>query len=413
MRPVPVELLPANTGRDLPAIAQGWLAPQLRSHEAIEEFERHFGAMLGNGLAYSFSAGRVALAAILDALGVSAEDEVIVPGYTCVAVPNPILFIGARPIYADIERSSLNISASTVLPLLTRRTKAIVVQHSFGLPVNMDELLALAQHRGIPIIEDCTHALGATINGQQVGAMGDASFFSLEQTKVISAGAGGVAYARDPALSAKLHRFQQRCAILPSQQVRRMMGYLAYSVLLRDPRWSSHFPNAHYYLERLNLIGGPNTSVQEMRCEEPPAFACRLSGAQARVGSAQLAQLPQNLAHRRAIAAVYDQALAGSRVETFSGPPGSRPTYVRFPIRVRDKPALARDLQRQRIQLGMWFTAPVHPGEVEQSRAGYAAGSCSAAEEAVANVANLPCHPRMTLSDARLVVRAVLESANA
>ena len=413
MRPVPVELLPANTARDLRAIAQGWLAPNLRSQDAIEVFEREFTAMLGDGRAYSFAAGRVALAAILDALGIGAEDEVIVPGYTCVAVPNPILFAGAKPIYADIERSTLNVSAATVLAVLTPRTRAIVVQHTFGLPVQMAELLALARHRGIAIIEDCTHALGATINGQTVGAMGDAAFFSLEQTKVISAGAGGVAYARDPALSAKLHHFQRRCAIPSPRQTRRMMGYLAYSVLLRDPRWSSHFPNAQYYLERLDLIGGPISTDQEMRCEKPSAFACRLAGAQARVGSTQLAQLAENLARRQVIAAIYEQALEGGRVGTFPGPPGARPTYVRFPIRVRDKHELARDMQRQQIQLGLWFTAPVHPVEVSQARAGYAVGSCPEAEAAVANVANLPCHPRMTAADARRVVQAVLDSVHA
>jgi dTDP-4-amino-4,6-dideoxygalactose transaminase len=409
----PVELLPANTTKDFGAVALGWLAPNLGSEAAIAAFECHFAAGLGEGQAFSFAAGRVALAAILDALGVAAGDEVVIPAYTCVAVPNPILFAGARPVYADIERATLNLSAATVLPVLSAKTRAIVVQHTFGLPCRMDELVSLARQRGIAIIEDCSHALGASMNGRPVGVSGDASFFSLEQTKVISAGAGGVAFVRDPALASRLKAFQRKCCVPATDKTRRMMGYLAYTALLRDPRWSAKLPNAQYYLARLNLIRGPISTDEEMRCDRPADFEGRLSGAQARVGSVQLRHLADNLAQRRAIASIYDELLRDSPVTTYSGPSGSVPAYVRYPIRVRDKHGLARDLRDQAIQLGLWFTAPVHPVEVPQSKAGYAPGSCPEGESAVAVVANLPCHPRMTLADARRVAAAVIESRHA
>src|SRR5689334_5824789 len=102
-----IELLPANTSVDLTSIALGWLNPAGAGSASIERLESLFAALLGGGRARTFAGGRVALMAILDALGIGAGDEVIVPGYTCVAVPNPVLFAGAVPVYADIERSTL------------------------------------------------------------------------------------------------------------------------------------------------------------------------------------------------------------------------------------------------------------------------------------------------------------------
>jgi dTDP-4-amino-4,6-dideoxygalactose transaminase len=328
-------------------------------------------------------------------------------------VPNPVLFIGAKPIYADIDPLTLNITAESVARVLSPRTRAIVAQHTFGLPAPMASLALLARQRGIPLIEDCTHALGATIDCEMVGTLGDAAFFSFEQTKVVSAGAGGVTFSRDGNLGSRIAAFQSRCVAPAVRDARQIMSYLAYSLLFRDPRWASRFPHAGYYLSRLRLMAGPETTAAEMVCERPPGFSKRWSGAQARVGLSQLRQLSVNLRSRRSTAAVYAAGLAGSRVGLFHPEPSAVPSFVRYPVRVRDKPGLAADLRRVGIQLGMWFTAPVHPEGVPQARAGYLVGSCPHAEAAVADVVNLPCHPRMNAEDAQRVIEAVLASSHA
>lgn len=411
--PRAIELLPANTAADTSAILAGWLLPDMGGDRLIRRFEGEFASRLGGGVASAFSAGRVALSAILDAIGVGAGDEVVVPGYTCVAVPNPILFAGARPVYADIDPATLNITAQSVEQVLTTRTRAIVAQHTFGLPAPMTSLCALARSRGIPVIEDCTHALGATYGGHAVGTLGEAAFFSFEQTKVVSAGAGGVAFTRDAALGARIQAFQARCIPMPARQARQMMGHLAYSVFMRDPRWAARFTYAAYYLSRLGLVAGPETTAAEMNCERPASFARGWSGAQARVGLSQLERLDWNLEQRRTIARTYHDRLAGTRIGLFSAPAEVAPAFVRVPVRVRDKFKLAGELRESGIQLGLWFTAPVHPAGVPQARAGYEPGTCPNAERAVAEVANLPCHPRMVTSDAVRVAEALLRSAHA
>lgn len=407
-----VELLPSNTVEDLASVLRGWIAPNSSAARSIQRFEEEFATILGARGCVSFGAGRVALAAILDAIGIRAGDEIIVPGYTCVAVPNPVLFLGARPVYADIERETLNVSARTIEPLISSRTRGIIVQHTFGFPALMREIISLAQKKSLVVIEDCTHAFGATVGGSQVGTLGHASFFSLEQTKMCSAGAGGIACAADSQLLSGIRKFQQDSVFPGAGEVRRMMAYIAYTILLRDPRWSSKIPNAGYYLNRLGWMAGPETTDAEMHCERPENFHTRLSAAQARVAYSQVSRIKRNVGIRRELAAIYDSEFHASRVETFAEPAGASAAYVRYPIRVKNKAGLAADLKKQNIQLGLWFTAPVHPVQVPQDRAGYTAGSCPEAELAVSHVANLPCHPRMTVADARRVARAVLESPN-
>jgi perosamine synthetase len=410
---VPVELLPANTGVDMPAILLGWLAPSWRAASLVSGYEERFAGLLGGGSARAFSAGRVALAAALDALGIEAGDEIIVPGYTCVAVPNPILFAGAVPVYADVDSETLNLDPLSVIERITPKTKAIIVQHTFGYPAAVSELVQLARRYGLAVIEDCTHALGATIAGKPVGTFGDVAFFSSEQTKVISTGTGGMTYSPIPELAARIVQFANRCDPPKPANARKMMAYLAYTVVLRAPKRALRFDKADYYLQRLGLMSGPQNSPEEMRCERPESFALQLSGAQARVGLTQLGQLQHNLARRRRIASLYFQAFAGTHIQTFSSAPGSDPAFVRFPLRVRNKTAFATALAEKRIQAGLWFTAPIHPIEVSQERAGYRAGSCPTAERAVLEVANLPCHPRMTDEDARRVADAVLACEHA
>ena len=112
-------------------------------------------------------------------------DEVLVQAFTCVAVPNSVLWAQATPVYADID-ATLNIDPIDVEKKITNRTKAIIVQHTFGIPADMDALVALAKKHNILLIEDCAHSLGATYKGKKVGTFGDAAFFSFGRDKVVS-----------------------------------------------------------------------------------------------------------------------------------------------------------------------------------------------------------------------------------
>jgi len=159
-------------------------------HEG-REFEREFAAFVGCRHAVAVANGTVALELALHALGIGPGDEVIVPSRTFVATASCVLMRGACPIFADVDRISGNVTAETVRPLLSPRTKAMIVVHLAGWPCDMDPLLDLGRHSGVKVIEDCAQALGAEYKGLHVGSLGDAAAFSFCQDKIMSTGGEG------------------------------------------------------------------------------------------------------------------------------------------------------------------------------------------------------------------------------
>ncbi|HPY80345.1 MAG TPA: DegT/DnrJ/EryC1/StrS family aminotransferase, partial [Bacteroidales bacterium] len=136
------------------------------------KFECEFAKQLSKNVAFSFWKARVALYAILKGMGIGDGDEVILPGYTCVMDVNPIKYLGAKPVYVDIEPAMYNINPDLIEAKITGRTRLIIAQHTYGYPCDMDRILAIAARRGLPVIEDCCLSLGSTYKGKPVGAFG-------------------------------------------------------------------------------------------------------------------------------------------------------------------------------------------------------------------------------------------------
>lgn len=400
-----VDMLSSNAWEDMLAFVPGAWHALLERVESTRRFEAMFADRHGGGYASAFGAGRVALSAILHALEVSAGAEVIIPAYTCVAVPNPVIFSGAVPIYADIDPNTLNLDPMAVANRISSRTAAIVVQHTFGLPQPLEEIRALARRHGVRLIEDCTHALGAVSADGMVGTTSDAAYFSFEQSKVMSTGAGGMTFTRSSDLARRIARFQSRCRCPSASEDLRRLGYVAFLACARGRLPGLTERRLAYYLRRLGLVQPPVTTDQEMHCQLPHDFRVMMGPGLAYLGRFQLARLEGNLSRRRAIAAYYDEHLP-SGCGRIVAPEGSLPAYVRYPVRVDDKQRFRDFMGLRGIDVGDWFSAPVHPASVPQAAAKYVVGSCPNAERAVNQVANLPCHPRMSLADAARVVEA-------
>jgi dTDP-4-amino-4,6-dideoxygalactose transaminase len=156
-------------------------------------FEKEFASFAGCSHAIALANGTVALEAALRALGVGPGDEVITSSRTFIASASCAVMLGARPMMADVDRESQNVTAESIRRLITPRTKAIVAVHLAGWPCEMDDILALARDRGIKVVEDCAQAHGATYKGRPVGSMGDVAAFSFCQDKIMTtAGEGGM-----------------------------------------------------------------------------------------------------------------------------------------------------------------------------------------------------------------------------
>ena len=173
------------------------------------EFEREYAEFVGCQHAIALANGTVALELALHALGIGAGDEVIVPSRTFIATASSVVARGARPVCADVDRESQTLTAATIAPLITPRTKAIIPVHLAGWPCDMVPILELAKSRGLAVIEDCAQAHGAEYRGRPVGSWGDMAAFSFCQDKIITtAGEGGLLVTNNTELWDKAWRYK-------------------------------------------------------------------------------------------------------------------------------------------------------------------------------------------------------------
>lgn len=164
----------------------------------IADFERRFAALCGTRYALATNSGTAALHSAYFAVGVGPGTEVIVPAYTFFASATPVLQCGARPVFCDIDGRTLTADPADVEKRITPRTRAICVVHVWGNPAAMDAFVEISRRHGVALVEDASHAQGASYLGRPIGSWGDIGCFSLQGTKAVSGGELGVAVTNDP-----------------------------------------------------------------------------------------------------------------------------------------------------------------------------------------------------------------------
>ena len=377
------------------------------SAKAREKFESAFAEWLGVRRAYAFWKGRVAMYAILQALGVGENDEVIVPGYTCVAVVRPIKYVEARPVYVDIEPVTYNIDPLKIEAKLTDKTRLIVAQHTYGYPADMDAITEVAGRHGIEVIEDSCLAVGSTYKGRLAGTITRAAYWSMQWSKSFTTGVGGIATTNDEELAERFDRLvaEAREPSLKETAVLTTMRWVHRAVA--SPKTMGRIQAVYRWLSDRGLvvINPPGKAQVEMK----PEFFSRLGGGQSRAGLRAVRRLDANIAHRRKMAKRYDELLAERGWPMPKIPETTDPVLVRYPVRVADKAQAVALAQKRRVELGTWFDCPLHQIDVPMETFDYAWGMCPIAEKATREVVNLPTHPGVSEADARAVVDLVDE----
>lgn len=183
-------------------VLSGRAAPEIRG------LEEEFAAYIGARTCLATNSGTAALHMALAAAGVGPGDEVIVPALTFIATAQAVLHQGAKPVFADIDRLTYNLSPEEVSARVTARTRAIIPVHLHGLPADMEAINAIARRSGLVVIEDAAQAHGATYRGRFAGTLGDMAAFSLNSTKNLPAGEGGLFATDSQDLCAKAARFR-------------------------------------------------------------------------------------------------------------------------------------------------------------------------------------------------------------
>jgi perosamine synthetase len=191
---------PDVTECDIDAVVRVLRTPDLSLGPKLGEFEEKFAAYIGTSRAVALTSGTAGLHLALLALGAGEGDEVILPSFAFVAAANTVLHVRATPVFADIDPVTLNLTADSIARVITPRTRAIVLVHTFGYPADLFPILALARERNLCVIEDSCEAVGAEYHGRKAGTFGDAGVFSFYPNKAITTGEGGVLVTNDPAL---------------------------------------------------------------------------------------------------------------------------------------------------------------------------------------------------------------------
>ncbi|MGB7438860.1 MAG: DegT/DnrJ/EryC1/StrS family aminotransferase [Candidatus Acidiferrum sp.] len=256
-----------------------------KTGEEGQLFEKEFAAFAGCRHGVAVANGTVALELALYALGIGAGDEVVVPSRTFIATASSVVMRGAVPVIADVNRDSQNLTAATIRPLLTSRTKAIIAVHLAGWPCDMDSIGELARRHGLKVIEDCAQAHGASYKGQPVGSFGDAAAFSFCQDKIMtSGGEGGMLTTNDDSVWEPAKAFRDHgtnCHAVSKDQNS------------RNFRW-------------VHDTFGTNWRLTEM---------------QSAIGRAQLRKLPQWVAIRRRNSAVLSRRFSDCPALRVTSPP--------------------------------------------------------------------------------------------
>ncbi len=368
---------------------------------AVEKFQSAFAGWLGVDSAFAFWKGRVAMYAILRALGVAEGDEVVLPGYTCVMDVNPVKYLGARPVYVDIEPVTYNMDVGLLEEKLTPRTRVIVAQHTYGYPCEMEAIMAIAARHGVAVVEDCCLALGSTYKGRLCGTFGVASYWSFQWNKPFTTGIGGMATTADARLAGEIAKLCRQELRRPSPKAAAMLSLqrMFYRALIY-PRTTAFATALFRWLTRKGVVVG-SSSLREFAPGMPEAFFMGMSPGQARAGLRQMRRIERNLVHRRRMRSVYDELLAESGWEVPKLPEYVDPVLVRYPVRFADKQRAVREAPGHLVELGTWFECPLHPMQTPMQQYDYEPGVCPVAERACREVVNLPVHPRAGRRTAR------------
>jgi dTDP-4-amino-4,6-dideoxygalactose transaminase len=338
-----------------------------------------------------FWRGRVALYAILRALGIGPGDEVIVPAFTCVAVASAILYTDAVPVYVDIDETTYTPDPVAVAAAVGPRTRAILAQNTFGLSTDVEALLPLAARHGAVVLDDCAHGLGGEYRGRPNGAAAHAAFYSTQWSKAVSTGLGGIAVTGDAELARDL-RVLERTAREATILERALLRSL---VLARERiatgRTISAGRAVYQALGHAGLVPGSSSRTELERPVMPFNYFTRMSPVQATLGRRHLRALSAAVSRRRATATRYSQWLTAHGCTAACEPSFCAHAFLRYPLRVRERDAFLTEARRRGLHLGDWFDSPLHPvRSSDLTRWGYRWGANPVAERITSEIVNLP-----------------------
>ncbi|ADP77842.1 DegT/DnrJ/EryC1/StrS aminotransferase [Methanothermus fervidus DSM 2088] len=326
---------------------------QIAQGPMVEKFEKKFAKYVGTKYAVATSSGTTALHLSLLAIGINKGDEVITTPFTFSATSNSILYVGAKPVFVDIDLRTYNIDPNKIEEAITDKTKAIIPVHLYGHPADMDPILEIAEEYSLYVIEDAAQAHGAIYKGSKVGTFGDAACFSFYPTKNITTGEGGMVTTNNKKLAEKIK-------------------------ILRN----------HGEVERYNQI--------------MLGYNFRMTDVEAAIGIHQLKKLDKFNEIRIKNAKYLTEHLEKLDIITPEEVGNVKHVYHQYTIRVPKRDRWVKCFEKEGINVGIYYPRPVYKQEFYR-KMGYKC-KCVNAEKASKEVLSLPVHPALTENDLDKIV---------
>lgn len=350
-------------------IRSGWVSQGPK----VKEFEDMFAEYVGSKYAIATTSCTTALHAALVVSGIGPGDEVIVPSLSFIATANAVVHAGAKPVFADIDPETCNVTAETIKKVTTPKTKAVMPVHQMGLPVDLDPIMDLCKKRGFVLIEDAACAIGSEYKGKQIGGHGNTACFSFHPRKIITTGEGGMITTEDPSIAEKLRRFRHH---------------------------------------GMSVSDFERHSLKTVIIEEYPelGYNYRMTDIQAAIGIEQLKRLPTIIKRRREIANAYGRELRSIKcIRIPKVPSYAFHNYQSYWIEILGTSPVSRDAFMQRLlEKGVATRRGIMAIHKEMCYATHQ-GIFRETERLTRNTVLLPIYPSMREKEREYVVRHIVE----
>ncbi len=305
--------------------------------------------------------GRVALYAALKAMGIKEGDEIILPAFTCVVVPNAIKYLEAKPIYVDISPSNYNMDIDKLEDAITEKTKVIICQNTFGLSSNIESVIQIAKKHNIYSVEDCTHGFGGYYNGKPNGSYCDAAFYSTQWNKPFSTGIGGFLIVNNFELVEKVRKLEAE-----KSKPNRINKSILYFLIIFRKYFINNYTEQTLvklfrFLSKHNLVLGSSQGNELTGTEMPENYFRDISSVQVKTGIKQLKNLESIIELRKKNAAEYTKFLKSNNKIYVDEKLFENHLFLKYPLLVKDRELFFNLALKEKVILGDWFLSPIHP----------------------------------------------------
>lgn len=404
IKPISISLSP-NTEKDDISLAfkllfQCW---RWKRGKAVKELEDNFKHYFGAKYAFSFNSGRTSLLALLKALKLERGSEVLLQAFTCNAAANPVLWSEMEPVYADCNEDDFNIDTDSLKKRITPKSKVLIVQHTFGIPADMDKVVDIAKENNLILIEDCAHSLGAKYDGKKLGTFGKAAFFSFSRDKIISSVYGGMVITNDDELAENIKKFQEEINYPSYFWIKQQLLHPVMLNFIILPVYNLiDLGKIILVLSQWIHILSKAVHWKEKRGEKPDYFPKRLPNAIALLALKQFKKLERFNNHREKIAGFYFDNLKGFDFPKISEK--AKPVFLRLPVKnPRAHDIIRTAWDKENILIGDWYTSPIAPDDTKLDKMHYSVGTCPKAESLAKKTFNLPTHINISMDDAKRI----------